>query len=170
MQVRSLKLGLFGFVLAVVMAAPAQAQSVAVGIGSLDGAFGVVVDGSKPMKQTASGRALSLVGDFGWYSESAVNFLSLGGGLRAHGKIDDKLSWHGQGIVGILRTSLDGGIGDLCDAVGVSCSGTDLYVAPGVGVEYALDAKKALKAQLDIFISDGSGARFWFGMAFKLGQ
>lgn len=170
MQKQAFRLGILGFILSVAMTAPAQAQSVAVGAGALDGSFGAVVEGATALTRTAANRPLEAFGELGIYSESSVRLLSLGGGARVNGTIDEKLSWFGQGQLGILRASVGGDFGDLCDVFGTDCSATDLYFAPGVGINYALDSKKSLRGQFDLFISDGTAARFWVGVNFKLGQ
>lgn len=179
-----------GWVLAIalILVAPATAAAqgtLGAGLSFLndDGtAVGVTVDYSRPIRSLANNRSLGWVGDVSYHRDSEddlgidVNYsaLTVQGGVRVSGPLgqNEKLSWHAQGLAGIFRASadIDGLIGDVCDLVDADCdeSETRFIVTPGAGVDYALNGRAALRAQIDFMLGDDiSAARFWFGVSFK---
>jgi hypothetical protein len=148
--------------------------------------IGVVVDYSRPFRTLANDKTLGWVVDFGYSHddtdnilfEGGVNTIMLQGGVRVRGALNDRVSWHGQGLVGILRTDVSGDFDDLCDDVedligdDLGCGGdTGIIFTPGIGIDYGFSDNAAVRAQLDIPIGEGGAAtRFWVGISFRPGQ
>jgi hypothetical protein len=154
-----------------------SAQTLGAGLSFFEDGTGVTVDYAKMHKAISGDRTLSWVGDLSYHGNEGINWLTLMGGLRMGGNASEKVRWHVQGLIGILRASASGAFGDvvddICDDLDIDCgaSDTSLVIAPGAGIDYVFDEKKALRVQLDIpFNGDGSGTRFWFGISLKLGN
>jgi hypothetical protein len=182
--------GLFlGLSLLLMTSVPAAAQDtpgrLGVGLSFLsdDGGTGVTVDYSKPFRSLANNRTLGWVGDFSFHrnSEGIEDFevdltvLTFQGGVRIGGPFgqNPNLTWHGQGLVGILRTSASNDLlDDVCDVLDIDCSDseTDFVFTPGGGIDYAFNERTAFRAQIDFLISDGSAVRFWIGISQRIGQ
>lgn len=169
-------------------ALPTAAQSLGAGISFLgdDGGTGVVVDYSKPFRSSSDG-SLGWVIDFGYNRNGADNdfaggggsfsTLTLQGGVRFTGEAANKLTWHGQGLVGVRRSHLDSGE-EICDGLGNNCSDgssdTGAVLTVGGAVQYALSPMVALRGQLDFPIAlsdpvDGT-TRFAIMVVFTQGR
>lgn len=177
MFIRSVKVMFLASTLLLAFAVSSSAQTLGAGLSFFEGGTGVTVDYAKTHKTISNDRILSWVGDLSFHGEEGVNWLTAQGGLRMGGNASEKVRWHVQGLVGIIRTSVSGIAGDviddLCDIADVDCdaSDTSLVISPGAGIDYVFDEKKAFRAQLDIpFNGNGSGTRFWFGISLKLGN
>jgi len=168
-------------------AIPAAAQGkLGVGVSFLgdEGGTGVAFDYSRPFRTLTGDRTLGWVIDLGFHRksfdddvldlDSSVTSVLAQGGVRLNGRFNEKLTWHGQGLIGIWRSSFSSDITDeICDVFDVDCdtSSTDVVFTPGAGVDYALTDRMNLRAQLDIPITgDGSTTRFWFGLSWLVGQ
>lgn len=184
--VKCLFLGVALLVMAPVSAMAQDAPGkLGVGLSFLsdDGGMGVTVDYSKPFRTLSNDRTLGWVGDFSFHRNSVgiepadvdLTVLSFQGGVRISGPLgqNPNFTWHGQGLVGILRASASNDtVDDLCDIVDVDCdaSDTNFVFTPGAGIDYAFNEKTAFRAQIDFFISDGNATRFWIGISRKIGQ
>ncbi len=166
-------------------AIPSGAQSLGAGISFLgdEGGTGVVVDYSKPLQRSSDG-SLGWVVDFGYnhkgvgndFTGGNVGFstLTVQGGVRLTGEAGDKLTWHGQGLVGLRRSHVDFGA-EICDGLGLNCSdGVDdngAVLTVGAALQYALNPTMGLRGQLDIPIAigdeGGSTTRFAIMLVFK---
>jgi len=194
---RSLTMKCLFLGLAVLLMAPtpAAAQSTPGTLGagvsflSDDGtATGVTVDYAKPFRSLGNNRTLSWVGDFSWHRKSFdddlfdvdanATLLSFMGGVRIGGPLgqNENLRWHGQGLVGIVRSSVGGDdIDELCDLADeltdADCSETSFVFSPGGGIDYSFNERTAFRAQLALLLGDDiSAVRIWFGIARQLGQ
>jgi hypothetical protein len=184
---RSIRTILFSSVVMLATTLPAGAQTLGAGLSFLEGGIGVTIDYAKAYKTLTNDRSLHWVGDVSFHHDGAgaefvdasLNILTIQGGLRMKGKIDEKLSWHVQGLVGIMRASVSvsasGLTEDLCDALDIDCeagaSDTGVVVSPGAGIDYAFNDRRSLRVQLDIPFDDGGSAtRFWVGLSMKLGS
>lgn len=167
-----------GTALLLASALPAAAQSLGAGISFLgdEGGTGITVDYSKPFRTLEKDKTLGWVGDFSFHHNGfeggSVNVLMIQGGVRINGAINEKVSWHGQGLLGIARAS---GHSDLCaEVLGIDCGGSDtnLVFSPGGGIDYTFKPNMAARAQLDLPIifggSTNSTTRFWLGLVWAL--
>ncbi len=176
-----MKTSLFRCVLivaAVVMSAlPASAQSsFGLGVSFLgdERGTGFLLDYSGPL---ASQRGDNVVG---WVGEFALHHKGFGGaaagieggattimaqlGLRVTGKANEKVSWHGQGLVGLMRTGFGveaAGLNrEICDLYDIDCSAgnsdTGGVLTIGGGLQYALTDATHLRGQLDFPIALGA--------------
>ena len=183
MFIRSVKTLVLAAALVLSFSLPAAAQQLGAGISFFEGAVGGTIDYSKAYKTLSNDRTLGWVGDVSFHHEGedgvSVNWLSLQGGVRLTGKASEKLRWHVQGLVGILRGSASTDLGDviedICDDLDIDCdasgSDTSFVFSPGAGIDYIIDEKKAFRVQLDLpFNADNSGTRFWFGLSLNLGR
>lgn len=174
-----------GFVLAaaVMLAStlPASAQELGVGLSLIDDrGAGVIVDYSGPLNKTAGDFSLNWVGDLsfnhrsiseGIFGDYGFNTLLVQGGVRIGGVAGDNLTWHGQALVGIGRTSYSGDFESVCDIPGADCSNTDVIVSPGAALSYKLNEKSAVRGQLDLPLGlEGSNFRFSIMYARKMGS
>ncbi len=175
----------------VMAAAPARAQTLGVGLSFLsnDGGTGVTADYSGAISQSGE-RTMGWVGDVSFHrkkvggdlagAEVTGTTITGQGGVRLSAPVNDKLSWHAQGMVGIAHTSVNvsaAGLNqEICDAFGLDCSvgasDNSVVVTPGAGIDYMFGDKTALRAQGDLFIGRGGGSafRFWVGVSFKMGS
>ena len=177
MVLKSVKTLMLSSALMLVFASASGAQTLGAGLSLFEGGTGVTIDYAKVHKTISNDRTLSWVGDFSFHGDEGVNWITLQGGMRMGGQASEKVRWHVQGLVGILRASANGAFGDfvddLCDDLDIDCgaSDTSLVITPGGGIDYVIDEKKAVRAQLDIpFNADGSGTRFWVGISLALGR
>jgi hypothetical protein len=187
-QIKGLFLGL-ALLLSTPMTAAAQG-TLGVGVSFLgdEGGTGFTVDYSAPFRTMTNDRTLSWVGDFSFHRngfdtvgfEGNLTNLMIQGGVRIGGPIgtDGRLTWHGQGLVGILRSSFDFGADDfdeeICDELDLDCdigdSDTSFVFTPGAGINYWFNPQTAFRAQLDLPIGDGGNTtRFWIGISRRLG-
>jgi hypothetical protein len=190
-QMKGLFLGM-ALLLSTPMTATAQG-TLGVGLSFLgdEGGTGFTVDYAAPFRTMTNDRTLSWVGDFSFHRnnfdspgfDGNITTLTFQGGVRIGGPIgtDGKLTWHGQGLVGIVRQSFDFGADDLneelCDLLDIDCEvgdsdSTGLFT-PGGGINYWFNPQTAFRAQLDIPIGFGEGwgsnTRFWIGISRQLG-
>ena len=169
---------LIGLALVLAMAAPAAAQGAAAssagptfaaGVSFLniadDTGKGFQVDLSYPVSSMDKG-SIGVVGDFAWHTYGDdVSSLMFGGGVRFTATGNDKFQPFGQVLVGAFRIAF----GDF--------SQTEMYIAPGGGVDVKLNDKWNFRGQLDIPIvmfseEDGgseTGVRFMFGVSTRIG-
>ena len=165
--------------LVLVSALPAAAQSLGAGISFLgnEGGVGIVVDYSKPFQKQSGKNTLGWVFDFGYNHKSEGNSLAnasftnvtVQGGVRIAGEAGDKLTWDGQGLVGLHRSS--GSVNFVGTNLCTGCSNTGAMISVGGGLQYALSDSLGLRGQLDIpiFLGDGGGntTRFAILAVFK---
>ena len=190
-QLKGLFLGL-ALLLSTPMTAAAQG-TLGAGLSFLgdEGGTGFTVDYSAPFRTMTNDRTLGWVGDFSFHRNSFDGFgfegditnLTFQGGVRIGGPIgtDGRLTWHGQGLVGILRSSFDFGVDDFtedfceefdidCDDLGGGDSETGFIFTPGAGINYWFNPQTAFRAQFDIPIGEGGNTtRFWFGISRRMG-
>ena len=189
-QLKGLFLGL-ALLLSTPMTAAAQG-TLGAGLSFLgdEGGTGFTVDYSAPFSTMTNDRTLSWVGDFSFHRnnfdglgfEGDITTLTFQGGVRIGGPIgtDGRLTWHGQGLVGVMRSSFDFGVDeftqDLCDALDIDCdlgggdSDTGFIFTPGGGINYWFNPQTAFRAQLDIPIGEGGNTtRIWFGISRRMG-
>ena len=147
-------------------ALPATAQSLGAGISFMGDNLGtgVVIDYSKPFQSQSTSNTLGWVVDFGYNHKGdgnslanyGVNTITIQGGVRVAGDAGEKLTWHGQGLVGLARSAYSANVvgTNFCDG----CSNTNAMLMVGAGVQYALSDSLGLRGQLDIpiFLGDGS--------------
>jgi hypothetical protein len=187
-----LKALFLGLALLLVSPATAAAQrKLGVGVSFLgdEGGTGFTVDYSGPLRTMANDKSLSWVGDFSFHRNSFDGFgfdgnvttLTFQGGARIGGRLAEKVTWHGQGLIGIWRSSFDFEADDLneelCEEFGIDCDIGDsdsggLFTIGG-GIDYAFTDNTAFRVQLDfpIFMGDGeSTTRFWLGISRTIGQ
>ena len=166
-------------VLLVGSALPAAAQNLGLGASFLgdEGGVGFIVDYSRPFREVGDGLTLSGVGDVSFhhkgfdsvFGDYSAKTLFVQGGVRVSGAINEKLTWHGQGQIGIARFSLSDDFG--CGGTrGIDCSDTDVIFTPGGGITYQLNEKSGVRGQLDFPISGGSTERFSIMYVLKLGN
>lgn len=165
----------------------ARAQSLGAGVSFLGDERGVggLIDYSKPL----SGKA-----GIGWVGEFGLNHKGFGGdfagvkggvttimaqaGLRITGDASDKVTWHLQGLGGLMRSSFGVDAAGLnkavCDAYDIDCSAgtSDLggVLTVGAGLQYNLSGSGGLRAQFDIPIAVGAdgGATTRFAVLYVL--
>ena len=162
--------------LLLVSALPAAGQSLGAGISFLgdSGGAGVVVDYSKPYKTQSGDKALGWVVDFGLNHKGfgndfagvtgGITTFMLQAGVRMTGKANDKVTWHGQGLFGYRRASFStdaaGLTKEVCDAFNIDCSASasdaGAVLTVGGALQYALNDKSGVRAQLDFPIAIGS--------------
>lgn len=178
---------LFGMFLFIAGSRPAMAQgALGVGLSMLDNdgiigtdlGVGVIVDYSAPFRQFNNGATLNWVGDFSFHrkgfddlfvSDYNVTTIFAQAGARYVQGINDKLSFHGQVLFGLGRTSIGGDdVDDICDFLD-TCSDSDFVVTPGGAISYAISDTSAFRAQLDFPSSGGTGRRFSLMYIMKLG-
>ena len=80
-----------------------------------EGGTGVTMDYAKPFRSLANNRTLGWVGDFSFHRNSVgvegfeanLTSITVQGGVRLDGPLgqNENLTWHAQGLVGILRSS-----------------------------------------------------------------
>ncbi len=108
-------------------------------------------------------------GDGNSLANYGINTITIHGGVRVAGDAGEKLTWHGQGLVGLARSAYSADLvgTNLCD----SSSNTNAMLSFGAGVQYALSDSLGLRGQLDIpiFLGDGSTSttRFAIPAVFK---
>lgn len=179
-RIRTVTTSLIGLALSLTLAAPAAAQGAAASSGptfaagvsflniSEDTGTGFQVDLSYPVKSMTNGN-IGVVGDFGWNSYGdSISSLMFGGGVRFTGTGNDKFQPFGQFLIGVFRVSN----GDF------DVSETEMYVAPGGGVDIRINDKWNFRGQLDIPIvmfgedvgGSETGVRFMFGVSTKIGS
>jgi hypothetical protein len=122
---------------------------------------GFTVDYSKPVRSLADNRTLGWVGDFSFHHDDGVDVITLQGGVRFAGQLgaNPNLTWHAQGILGLLHASADG-------------DGESRFIfSPGAGIDYAFTERTAFRTQVDFPLGDDvSAVRFWIGISQKVGQ
>ena len=190
-QLKGLFLG-FAILLATPQHATAQG-TLGVGLSFLgdEGGTGFTLDYSAPFRSYTNNRTLGWVGDLGFHRnnfdslgfEGDITSLMVQGGVRFGGPIgtNNRFTWHGQGLVGIMHTSYDFGVDDftneLCDELDLACedfekgdNDTGVIFSPGAGINYWFTPQTAFRAQLDIPIGEGgSTTRFWIGISRRFG-
>jgi hypothetical protein len=169
-----------------------QPGKLGVGLSFLgdEGGTGVTVDYSKPFRSLANDRTLGWVGDFSFHRNGFDGFgvegnftsMTFQGGVRIGGQLgsNPNLTWHAQGLAGILRQSFDVGLDDeldeeICEELGLDCSfgesDTGFIFTPGAGIDYWFNPRTAFRAQLDIPIGEGGNTtRVWFGISRRMGE
>jgi hypothetical protein len=166
-----------GLILAAAMVAltamPSAAQSLGLGVsGMSDGVgAGLIVDYSGPLRSTAAGHPLNWVGEFNFYPGDGGSLLMLQGGVRGQGAAGENLNWLLQGLVGFSHSGVDSDVQDVCDLFDVDCGGSSGAVLTfGGGVEYALNDRSGIRAQLDIpiFLGDNSDTATRFSVLYVL--
>lgn len=178
MRIRTVTTSLIGLALTLALAAPAAAQGAAASSGPTfaagvsflniaeDTGTGFQVDLGYPVQSMNKGN-IGIVGDFGWNSYGdEVSSLMFGGGVRFTGTTNAKVQPFGQFLIGMSRFSNE------------FDSESDMYVAPGGGVDIRLNDKWNFRGQIDIpivmFAEDvgGSetGVRFMFGVSTRIGS
>lgn len=175
---RTVKALFLGTALLLASALPAAAQTLGAGVSFLsdEGGTGITVDYSKPFRTLEKDKTLGWVGELTFahngFEGGSVNTLMIQGGARITGKIDEKISWHGQGLIGIARGSSSS---DVCAAVvGVDCdaSDTNLVFSPGAGIDYTFKPNMAARGQIDFPIvfggSTNSAVRLWLALVWTL--
>jgi hypothetical protein len=186
-----------GLLLAAVMmtatALPSAAQDLGLGLSLMgdDRGPGVIVDLSGPLKSSAGDYLLHWVGDFSYNQKSyetgvsdidaSVSTLLAQGGLRIKGRAGEKVNWHAQGLVGIIRTNVSADVSgeseEICDAFGLDCdagfSDTGGVLTLGGAFQYSMNERNGFRAQLDFPIAlgadGGSTTRFSLMYVRKLG-
>lgn len=177
-RIRTVTTSLIGLALTLALAAPAAAQGAAASSGPTfaagvsflniaeDTGTGFQVDLGYPVQSMNKGN-IGIVGDFGWNSYGdEVSSLMFGGGVRFTGTTNAKVQPFGQFLIGMSRFSNE------------FDSESDMYVAPGGGVDIRLNDKWNFRGQIDIpivmFAEDvgGSetGVRFMFGVSTRIGS
>jgi hypothetical protein len=174
-RIRTVTTSLIGLALTVALAAPAAAQGAAApsgptfaaGVSFLniaeDTGTGFQVDLGYPVQSMNKGN-IGVVGDFGWNSYGDdISSLMFGGGVRFTGTANAKVQPFGQFLIGLFRAS------------NVSDSESDMYVAPGGGVDIRLNDKWNFRGQIDIPIvfaesESETGVRFMFGVSTRIGS
>jgi hypothetical protein len=121
-------------------------------------ATGIAADVRLPDFNRSDSFGWGIVGDVGFNHFSGATILSVGGGVRITFKpINDKLRPFAQVLIGIEHC----------------CGSTDLYFAPGGGVDFAINRKLNVRAQIDFrHVNATVGfneTRFWFGVSLPLG-
>lgn len=170
-----------GVALSLAAARPAAAQDLGLGVSFLgdEGGTGFIIDYAKPFREMSNGNTISWVGDFSWhrnsfdsiFSDYSVSSLFAQAGVRLGGALGEKVSWHGQGLIGLRRTSFGGDdFEDACDFAGESCSDTGAVLTIGGAVQYALTESGAVRGQLDfpIGIGSDSGSTTRFSLMYVL--
>jgi hypothetical protein len=181
--VRSLLLSM-ALVLATAM--PAAAQSTQkFGVGIVFGSVGVVADYSKVFRTLANDRTLGWVlegrfaheGCGGFGVDCGFNQMIVQGGIRINGPLGDRLTWHGQGLVGLAHSNVSGVLDDACEAAeGIigdfGCgSSNDIVFTPAAGIEYSLNEKSGIRAQAGAVTGQyGAGGFFTFAYYMFLGS
>ena len=178
MRIRTVTTSLIGLALSLALAAPAAAQGAAAtsgptfaaGVSFLniaeDTGTGFQVDLSYPVRSMTNGN-ISVVGDFGWHTYGDdVSSLMFGGGVRFTATGNDKFQPFGQFLIGAFRLSFGGD---------VDFSETEMYVAPGGGVDVRINDKWNFRGQIDIPIvlfegESETGVRFMFGVSTRIGS
>jgi hypothetical protein len=160
--------------LLIVSAMPVTAQTLGAGISFLgdEGGTGFIVDYSKPLQSSTDG-ALGWVVDFSYNRKSVGGALAGGtatgttmlaqGGVRMVGEAGENLTWHGQGLVGLRRSSVSfdaAGVNEeICDLLGINCSAgasdTGGVLTVGGALQYALNEGMGVRGQLDFPIAIG---------------
>lgn len=179
-RIRTVTSSLIGLALALALAAPAAAQgqaassgpTFAAGVSFLniaeDTGTGFQVDLAYPVKVMTNSN-IGIVGDFGWNAYGdGFSSLMFGGGGRFTGTANAKFQPFGQVLIGIFRLSSD----DLDD------SDTELYIAPGGGIDIRLNNKWNFRGQIDIPIvmfdedegGSETGVRFMIGVSTRIGS
>lgn len=174
-------------------ALPAGAQNtntqgkLGVGLSFLgdDGGVGATVDYSKPFRSVGNNRSFGWVGDFSFHGndvgdsgiEVDVKSFMFQGGVRLTGLFgtSERLTWHAQGLVGIMHVSAeaDNLLDNICDDLDVDCeeSDTGVIFSPGAGIDYWFSPRTSIRAQIDFPIGEGGATtRVWFGIARRLGE
>jgi hypothetical protein len=173
-----------------VSAMPARAQTFGAGVSFLgdDRGPGVVVDYAGPLQRTAANHALNWVADVDFNHKGfgndfigvtgGVTTIMVQGGLRMVGTASDKVSWHAQGLIGLLHTGFSaeaaGLSKDVCDSFNVDCSaGTSDnggVITFGGAAQYALTDKTGVRGQLDFPIALGAegGGTYRFSVMFVI--
>ena len=166
------------------------AQTFGVGASFLgdDRGPGLVVDYAGPLQRTAANHALNWVADVDFNHKGFGNdFIGVTGGvttvmaqagLRMVGKANDKVSWHAQGLVGLLHTGFSadaaGLTKEVCDAFDVDCSlgnsDNGGVITFGGAAQYALSDTTGLRGQLDFPIALGAegGGTYRFSIMFVI--
>lgn len=173
MRIRTVKAFFLGAVLLLASALPAAAQTLGAGVSFLsdEGGTGITVDYSKPFRTLEKDKTLGWVGELSFahkgFDDGSVNTLMIQGGVRIGGKIDEKVSWHGQGLIGIAR-----GSSSVDDCSACEFSDTNLVFSPGAGIDYTFKPNMAARAQIDFPIvfasSTNSAVRLWLALVWTL--
>jgi hypothetical protein len=188
-RIRTVQTACVAAAILLLSAIPSAAQSsLGVGLSFLgdEGGTGLILDYAAPYGSVGGDKPLSFVGDFSIFHNGFGNdFAGVGGGfttlmiqggVRVAGKAADKVTWHGQGLIGVRRASVSFDTGldkEVCDALDIDCSigasDTGLVLTIGGAAEYAISDTKAARAQLDFPINgDGSTTRFSLMFVLKM--
>lgn len=175
-----------------VFTVPASAQSMlGVGVSFLgdERGTGFVLDYSSPLAGQKSDNTVGWVGEFALHHkgfgsaaagvEGGVTTIMAQLGLRISGEASDKVTWLGQGLVGLMRTSFGAEAAGLnrefCELYDIDCSAgssdTGGVLTVGGGLQYALTDRTHVRGQLDFPIAlgaEGGGTtRFSILLVFK---
>ena len=144
-----------------------------------DGGIGGIVDYFLPLR-TYGTNALGVAADVSFHRkgydedefgvEGSVTQLLATGGIRYAGLLGENISWHAQGLFGIVRASVGGDLSDFCGGDTCDTSDTSFIANIGGAVQYWLSDRGAIRGQLDFPISDGgSTTRFSVMYVLKMG-
>lgn len=177
MRIRTVLTSFIGLALVLALAAPAAAQGAAAGSDKPTFAAGVSflniaddtgtgfqIDLSYPVKSMTKAD-IGIVGDFGWHSYGdGVSSLMYGAGIRFSSKANANFQPFGQFLIGGFHVSVEDFDGS-----------TDMYLAPGGGVDVRLNDMWNFRGQIDIPIvlfegESETGVRFMFGVSRKFGS
>ena len=178
-RIRTVTTSLIGLAVTLALAAPAAAQRAAASSGPTfaagvsflniaeDTGTGFQVDLGYPV-QSMNKANIGIVGDFGWNSYGdGVSSLMFGGGGRFTGTANAKVQPFGQVLIGIFRVSVEDFDSD-----------SELYIAPGGGIDFRLNDKWNFRGQIDFPIvmfdedegGSETGVRFMFGVSTRIGS
>lgn len=160
-------------------ASPTDARQLGFGLSILgdNGGFGAIVDYFSPIRAQGASNTLGWVVDAsvhrkgfdGFGADYSVMHLLAEGGVRLVGTLGDNLTWHAQGLGGIIRSSFSGNGFSCGSLANCSDSDTSFIVDIGGAVQYALGENRAVRGQLDIPIGDGGNTtRFSIMYVLKL--
>jgi hypothetical protein len=161
-------------------APPAAAQGeLGAGISFLNGegdsAVGVTVDYSSLFRTIGTG-GLGWVADFSLHNngDAEVRITTFMGGVRYSQQVNDRLTWFGQGLLGLGHLSATGDQADFCDEFDLDCSDNEFAFTPGAGVNVPVGPRLSVRAQIDFvtLFTEGESfnvRRFWFGVSLPLG-
>lgn len=169
--------------LALAIAAPAAAQNNGVlfgaGVSFLNDegetATGFAIDVKKDVKTTDK-LGIGVFGDFGWYRDKedddfTTKIMTIMGGVRASFRNQSKATPYAQLGIGVARFSASG---DFCDDIGGCESESDMAMAPGFGVDVAINDKWNFRAAFDLIVVFFEGEsetvkRFTIGISTRIG-
>ena len=146
-----------------------------------DGGFGGIVDYFMPIRTQGAANAIGIAADVSFHRkgydedefgiDGNVSQLLATGGVRYAGQVGENMSWHAQGLFGIVRASVGGDLGDECEATGACpTSDTSWLINVGGAFQYWLSERGAIRGQLDFPFGDGwDTTRFSVMYVLKMG-